>query len=194
MSDPIQSSDSPNQNLVFTPAEFEGISKYLIGSSVRLYPTIFVPQSAGPVRIQGKPELMMASVIESCPFKSVMSFVVGGALGGFMGLFNSSIAPHHQTVQLSTRETLIDMKNTIGSSAKGFAFIGFMFAGTECIIESYRAKTDLKNAVYSGAVTGGILGLRAGIKAAGMGAAGFAAFSAAIDYFMHTSSLFNPTN
>ena len=43
---------------------------------------------------------MMQSVIESCPFKSVMSFVVGGALGGFMGLFSSSIAPHHQTVQV----------------------------------------------------------------------------------------------
>merc|ERR1712096_457088 len=114
--------------------------------------------------------------------KSVMSFVVGGALGGFMGLFQSSIAPHHTgPVQMSTRETLIDMKNTIVSNAKGFAFIGFVFAGTECIIESYRAKTDMKNAVYSGAVTGGILGLRAGIKAAGMGAAGFAAFSAAID-------------
>lgn len=72
----------------------------------------------------------MQSVVESCPFKSVMSFVVGGALGGFMGLFSSSIAPHHQTVQLSTRETLIDMKNTIVSNAKGFAFIGFMFAGS----------------------------------------------------------------
>jgi len=186
--------ESGQSSVVFTPEEFESVSKYLMGTSVKLYPTIIVPQSAGPARIQEKPELMMQSVVESCPFKSVMSFVVGGALGGFMGLFSSSIAPHHQTVQLSTRETLIDMKNTIVSNAKGFAFIGFMFAGTECIIESYRAKSDMKNAVYSGAVTGGILGLRAGIKAAGMGAAGFAAFSAAIDYFMHTSTLFNPSN
>merc|ERR1719195_1493798 len=135
--------------------------------------------------------LNMQRVIESCPFKSGMSFVVGGALGAFMGLFSSSIAPH-QTHQMSTRETLMDMKNTIVSNAKGFAFVGFLFAGTECIIESYRAKSDLNNAVYSGAVTGGILGLRAGVKAAGIGAAGFAAFSCAIDYFMHTSSFMQP--
>ena len=30
------------------------------------------------------------------------------------------------------------MKNTIVSSAKGFAVIGLMFAGVECTIESYR--------------------------------------------------------
>ena len=30
---------------------------------------------------------------------------------------------------MGTKETLIDMKNTIVSNAKGFAFIGFVFAG-----------------------------------------------------------------
>lgn len=183
--------DNNPSNVVFSQREFEDVTKYLIGNSVRLYPNIIVPQSAGPARIQPKPELYMQNVIESCPFKSVMSFVVGGGLGAFMGLFSSSIAPHH-TRQMGTKETLIDMKNTIVSNAKGFAFIGFVFAGTECVIESYRAKSDMNNAVYSGAVTGGILGLRAGVKAAGMGAAGFAAFSAAIDYFMHNSSFMQP--
>ena len=37
----------------------------------------------------------------------IMSFVVGGALGGFIGLFSSSIAPHHTAVPMSTIKTLI---------------------------------------------------------------------------------------
>jgi len=176
----------------FTPDEFDKVSRYLTGSLVRPYPNILVPQSAGPAHLQSPQETQMQSVMESCPFRGCMSFVAGGALGGFFGLFSSSIAPHQTAVQMTTRETLIDMKNTISSSAKNFAIIGLMFASTECVIESYRGKSDMSNAVYSGLVTGGLLGFRAGPQAALFSASGFAAFSVAIDYFMHSSSLFNP--
>jgi len=184
--------DRSNTVATFTPEEFDKVSKYLTGSLVRPYSNILVPQSAGPARLQGPEETRMQTVMESCPFRGVMSFVAGGALGGFFGLFSSSIAPHQTAVQMNTRETLIDMKNTIASSAKNFAIIGLMFASTECVIESYRGKSDLKNAVYSGFVTGGLLGFRAGPQAAVTAGCGFAAFSVAIDYFMHSSSLFNP--
>ena len=89
----------------------------------------------GPARVQPREELMMSKVIESCPFKGMMSFVVGGALGAFLGLFSSSIAPHHAQVQMTTKETLLDMKSTIVSHSKNFAVIGLMFATSECIIE-----------------------------------------------------------
>ena len=105
-----------NRDIMFTPAEFEAVSKYLMGSQIRPYPNIIVPQSAGMARVQPREEVMMQKVFESCPFRGAMSFVVGGALGAFLGLFSSSMAPH-QTVQMTTRETLIDMRNTITSSA-----------------------------------------------------------------------------
>jgi len=118
----------------FTQEEFHAVLKYLVHPSQRLYPNIMVPQSAGRVGIQPAEEVMMTSIAESCPFRAGMSFVVGGALGGFIGLFNSSIAPTQAAVQMNTRETLRDMRQTIGSNAKQFATIGFMFAGVECCI------------------------------------------------------------
>ena len=65
-------------------------------------------------------------------------------------------------------------------------------SGTECVIESYRGKSDVNNQIYGGLVTGGMIGLRGGVKMAGFSAAGFAAFSVAIDYFMHNSSFMQP--
>jgi len=73
--------DTKSRQIVFSPKEFEQVSKYLMGSQIRPYPSILVPQSAGPARIQTREELMMQNVMESCPFRGVMSFVVGGAMG-----------------------------------------------------------------------------------------------------------------
>ena len=58
---------------------------------------------------------------------------------------------------------------------------------TRCA-QQYRAKNDLKNGIAAGCITGGILGAKAGPQAAGIGCVGFAAFSAAIDYYMRLPS------
>jgi len=181
-----------NDKRFFTDDELAAVSKYLVGMSVRPYPNVLVPQSAGPTRVQAREELLMSKVIESCPFKAGMSFAVGGALGAFLGLFSSSVAPHQTERVMTAKETLLDMRKTIVSHAKNFAVIGLLFAGIECTVESYRGKSDMKNAIYSGFITGGALGLRAGPMGAVYGGCGFAAFSMAIDYFMHESSFMNP--
>ena len=117
-----------NKDVSFTPEEFEKVSKYLVGSLVRPFPNgrPLIPQTNGLAREQPIEEKRMQAVMESCPFKGVMSFVVGGALGAFLGLFSSSIAPHHTTTPMTTKETLIDMRKTIGSHSRNFAVIGLM--------------------------------------------------------------------
>ena len=53
---------------VFTAQEFEQVTKHLMGSQIRPYPTILVPQSAGPARIQTQQELMMQNIMERTEF------------------------------------------------------------------------------------------------------------------------------
>ena len=141
----------------------------------------------------------MSAVMESCPGKMVMSGVMGFALGGAFGLFMSSMRydtplsttlPGTSTViadlpiRQQLKHGLKDMGKASLSSAKNFGMIGTMFTGTECAIEGLRAKNDLWNGVAGGCITGGVLAMKAGPQAAAVGCAGFAAFSAAIDYYM----------
>ncbi|CAF4190057.1 unnamed protein product [Rotaria magnacalcarata] len=77
-----------------------------------------------------------------------------------------------------------EMRTRSMSYAKNFAMVGLVFSTVECNIESYRAKSDIRNGTYAGFVTGGLLGLRAGFQASVYGAVGFAVFSTAIEYFL----------
>ncbi|KAL8944677.1 MAG: hypothetical protein Q9211_000488 [Gyalolechia sp. 1 TL-2023] len=104
--------------------------------------------------------------------------------------YDTPLSPQgQQMASLPLREQLRrgfrDMGSRSYSSAKNFGKVGAIFAGTECCIESYRAKSDLSNSIAAGCITGGVLAAPAGPQAAAFGCAGFAAFSAAIDAFMH---------
>ena len=149
----------------------------------------------------------MQSAMESCPAKTAIAGTMGFGLGGLFGLFMSSMrydtpmsaglpggvgAPNVDINSLPMREQLRrgfkDMGKASWSSAKNFGYIGAVFAGTECVIEGFRAKNDLYNGVAAGCLTGGWLARAGGPQACALGCAGFAAFSAAIDGYMRMES------
>lgn len=158
---------------------------YILTVELPLMPFVLkVIQALTQVHFQKKIE----SISESCAFKSGMAGVVGFGMGVFFGVFTAAIDPNlagpvtdkPQTARDIYKEMLARSK----SYGRSFGFLGLALSGTECVIESYRAKSDVRNSLYSGCVVGGGMGLRAGIMPACVGCAGFAAFSAAIDTYM----------
>lgn len=148
----------------------------------------------------------MVEVMQSCPGKTVMAGVSGFALGGFFGLFMASMAYDVPTgvnsvshiSQLPLKQQMkiqfTDMGRRSYSSAKNFGYIGMIYSGVECSIESLRAKHDIYNGVTAGCITGAGLSLKAGPQAAFFGCAGFAAFSTAIDLYLRSESSAPPAN
>ncbi|XP_029041730.1 mitochondrial import inner membrane translocase subunit Tim22 [Osmia bicornis bicornis] len=182
-------SSEANGEKILTNNELDSIPLYLIGTQQRFRENIIIPRTVGPVRFKTNEEKMIENVMESCTFKSIASCVIGYGLGAAIGLFSSSVNPNVAAVEKkqTVREVFREMKTTTLGYAKNFAVVGCVFSAIECTIESYRGKTDWKNGTYAGGLTGGIIGLRAGVKAGLFGAAGFAAFSTIIDYYMHKS-------
>ncbi|XP_073976850.1 mitochondrial import inner membrane translocase subunit Tim22 [Rhodnius prolixus] len=170
--------------------DFKSLSNYFLGNLCRYRENIIVPRNLGPIALKTQDEKRVEAFFESCFFKTVMSCVLGFGLGAAIGLFTSSVNPNfaqgpgNEIRQQTAREILREMKTTSLSYAKNFALIGAVFSAVECNIESARGKSDWRNGTYAGAVTGGLIGLRAGVKAGVIGAAGFAAFSTVIDYYM----------
>jgi len=91
-------------------------------------------------------------------------------------------------VREQLRQGFKEMGKASYSSGKNFGKVGALFAGTECCIEGLRAKNDLMNGVAAGCLTGGVLAAGGGPQAVAFGCVGFAAFSAAIDYYMRMPS------
>ncbi|XP_031993869.2 mitochondrial import inner membrane translocase subunit Tim22 [Hylobates moloch] len=116
----------------------------------------------------------------------LLGFVLGGAFGVFTAGIDTNVGfdPKDPYRTPTAKEVLKDMGQRGMSYAKNFAIVGAMFSCTECLVESYRGKSDWKNSVISGCITGGAIGFRAGLKAGAIGCGGFAAFSAAIDYYL----------
>lgn len=59
-------------------------------------------------------------------------------------------------------------------------------SGSQCMFETSRAKHDIYNHALAGCFSGAALAARQGPYAAAGGCATFAAFSTAIEHFMHS--------
>ncbi|RXN35771.1 mitochondrial import inner membrane translocase subunit Tim22-like protein [Labeo rohita] len=148
------------------PLQYSLILDHLIGDKRQikdLNPTVM---GALPSPQKTKEQKMIESGMESCAFKSLIACVGGFVLGGAFGVFtagidsNVGIDPKDPLRTPTAREVLRDMGQRGMSYAKNFAIVGAMFSCTECLIESHRGKSDWKNAVYSGCITGGAIGFR----------------------------------
>ncbi|KAH9018746.1 Tim17-domain-containing protein [Lactarius hengduanensis] len=85
-------------------------------------------------------------------------------LGGFFSMMSTSFAYEDPLLRQNLGTTQKKQ------SGKGFAKVGALFAGIECVIESYRARNDMVNPVAAGFLLGG--------------GSSFCCFSAAIDLFL----------
>jgi len=130
---------------------------------------------------------------ENCIIRGTMSATVGGAGGLALGAF---LAPFDTMSGLkvaenaTARETAMATLRQTGGKAAGmgrtFGAIGGVYATTECVIEKYRAKSDLNNSLYAGCASGAFLARSGGGGGMVAGCVGFAVWSAAIDSFMRS--------
>mmetsp|Transcript_15332 Transcript_15332/g.27843 ORF Transcript_15332/g.27843 Transcript_15332/m.27843 type:complete len:270 (+) Transcript_15332:117-926(+) len=138
---------------------------------------------------------------ESCGGKAAIGVIGGGAMGLVMGVFMGALTDMTPPVTIIEGKEVPQaplkeqMRTTMRATAdkslywcRQFAFITGVFGGTECLVEKYRGKHDVWNAVVSGCVTGAAMQAKSGPQASAIGCGGFAAFSLVIDSVMGTHS------
>ena len=97
-------------------------------------------------------------IFENCAFKSAFGGVAGMGFGFMLGVFFASTAYDAQMVEGpgTTYQKVIEGFKATGrqgvSSAKNFGMVSVVFAGTECLIEKHRAKSDRYNGAAGGCI------------------------------------------
>ncbi|KAA1470392.1 Tim17-domain-containing protein [Dentipellis sp. KUC8613] len=135
---------------------------------------------------------LMTMGMESCVAKTAIAGVGGFGIGAFFSMMSASFAYEdpmlRQASTMNNKQKTVEIFKEMGKgmwrSGKGFGKVGALFAGIECVFESYRARNDMVNPVAAGFVAGGILARNSGPRAVLGGGLAFAAFSAAIDLFL----------
>lgn len=57
--------------------DYDCLAKYLVGNIYRYRENVIIPRILGPVIIKTNEEKLIESTVESCPFKSVTSCIIG---------------------------------------------------------------------------------------------------------------------
>ncbi|EPQ11627.1 Mitochondrial import inner membrane translocase subunit Tim22 [Myotis brandtii] len=163
------------------PLQYSLLLQYLVGDQRQ--PRLLEHGSLGGIQCPTKTEEQQ--MIEkrwkaACAFKAALACVGGFVLGGAFGVFTAGIDINvgfdpKDPYCIPTAKEVKDMGQRGMSYAKNFAIVGAMLSCTECLTESYQGRSDWKNSVISGCITGGAIGFRAGLNA------GVIAFSAAFD-------------
>lgn len=148
------------------------------------------------VEVPSAEQIMQEEFMNNCAVRTVLATVMGSVMGVAFGVFMGTMdhagmgldgsinTDQKQTVRQAMKEMVQKTASRSTSYAKGFAAMGALFAGSECIIEKFRAKHDMYNSIYAGCTTGAVLAHSGGPKAMCIGCASFAAFSAVIDRFL----------
>jgi len=165
------------------------------GSLIRPLPkdneTIF---NSHPVLKKKNPLQFNNPFFENCFIKGLIGGGAGFGMGMFFGLLMSSFETHPYNTAIDTNlSTMTQIKlqfKQMGTrswtTGKQFGAVGLIYSFVECGIDKWRAKHSMVNTISAGCLTGGLLTIRGGPQAAGLGCAGFAAFSAAIEHFTHS--------
>lgn len=67
----------PNLIKFMTSNDYDSLAKYLVGNNQRFRENIIIPRILGPVVIKTNEEKMIEATVESCPFKSLTSCIIG---------------------------------------------------------------------------------------------------------------------
>lgn len=135
--------------------------------------------------------------MENCAVKATLSGVLGGGMGLMFGLVFSTSPTDLSHIPVPGpdgkygppppfpwRKHFREMGKGAVWYGRSFAVVGLLFAGSECVIEKARGKSDIWNGLAGGCAAGAMLAYKGGFTGMVVGCSGFAAFSLVIDLVM----------
>ena len=138
------------------------------------------------------PEAFIQSAVGKTLMGGAVGYGLGLAIGVLLGSFESTTPPiplagQRELPDMPIREQLRESWRLTGQKARGwgqnFMVITMIFSGAENVIERARGEHDIWNGTLAGCAAGAGLAVKSGPAAMCFGCAGFAAFSAAIEYY-----------